>query len=44
MAKKGDLVSIDLENADLKGFLMYKGLLHKQKGIYFGVKLNVSIL
>ena len=43
-AKKGDLVSIDLENADPKGVLMYKGLLHKQKGIHFGVKLNVSIL
>ena len=44
LAKKGDLVSIDLENADPKGVLMYKGLIHKQKGVHFGVKLNVSIL
>ena len=44
LAKKGDQVSIDLENADPKGFLMYKGLLHKQKGVHFGVKLIVSIL
>ena len=43
IAKKGDQVSIDLENVDPKGILMYKGLIHKHKGVYFGVKLNVSI-
>lgn len=41
-AKIGDQVKVDTKHGQPKGILMYKGRLHRQNGIYFGVKFNVS--